>query len=101
MVQNVSTNLAILNNEALVDTRFQHLQHLVVLHIVADVLQYVAVGDDPQCTEDDPDRDVDLDVGNGGLHDIPELWYQVRCVVTVVAYKTCNIPNAPGSYGKA
>lgn len=73
MIQNVPTNLAVLNDEALVDARLQHLQHLVVLHIVTNVLQYVAVGDDPQCAEDNPDRYVDFNVRDCGLHYIAEL----------------------------
>ena len=71
------TNLAVLDDETLVDTGLQHFQHLVVLHVVTDMLENVAVRDDTQCTEDDPNRDVDLDVGYRRLHDITQL----QCMV--------------------
>ena len=69
----ICTNLAILNDEAIVNTRLEHLKHLRVLHIIADVFKDVAVGDYTQGTEDDPDGDVDLDVRDSRLHDISQL----------------------------
>ena len=42
------------------------------------MLENVAVRDDTQCTEDDPNRDVDLDVGYRRLHDITQLQCMVQ-----------------------
>ena len=67
------TNLAILDHEAVVDTRLEHLEHLRVLHVVANMFKDVAVRYHAEGTEDDPDGNVDFDVGNRGLHDIAEL----------------------------
>ena len=72
------TNLAILDHEAVVDTRLEHLKHLRVLHVIADVFKDIAVGDYTQGTEDDPDGDVDLDVRDRGLHDISELAHKCQ-----------------------
>ena len=66
-------HLSILDDETIVDTRLQHLQHLRILHIVADVLQDIPVRDNAKCTEDHPDRNVDLDIRYRGLHDLPGL----------------------------
>lgn len=66
---------SVLNNKAVVDTRFQHFQHLgiLVLRVIADVLQDIMVGNNAQRTEDYPHWDVNLDVRNCRLHDTSRL----------------------------
>ena len=70
--------LTILNDEALVNAWLQHLQHLVVLHVIADMLQNIAVGYDSQGSENNPDWDVNLDVRDGSFHDIPQLSKMIK-----------------------
>jgi hypothetical protein len=65
--------LTVLDDKAVVDARLEHLQHLRVLHVVANVLQDVAVGDDAEPSEHNPDGDVDLDVRDGRLDDVADL----------------------------
>lgn len=67
------TYLTVLNDETVVNTWLQHFQHLVVLHIVANVFKDISVRDDTKCTENDPDRNVDLDIRNSSFHDISSL----------------------------
>jgi hypothetical protein len=62
-----------LNDKTVVDARFQHLEHLRVLHVVTYVLQNITVRDDTKRAEDNPDRDVDLDIRNGCLYNIAYL----------------------------
>ena len=40
------TNLTVLDDEALINTGLEHLEHLVILHVVADMLTNVAIRDD-------------------------------------------------------
>ena len=75
-------HLPVLDDETIVNTRLKHLQHLDVLHVVANVFQDVAVRDNTQRAEDDPDRDIDLDVRNGGFHNISQL-VRVRQLVNL------------------
>lgn len=62
-----------MDDKAFVNTGLEHLQHLVILHVVTYVFEDVTIRDYTQGTEDDPDRNVDLDVRNGRLHDIAQL----------------------------
>ena len=71
--QSTDTNLPVLDDESFINTWFQHFQHLIVLHVIAYVLKDVAVRDDPEGTEDDPDWYVNLDVRDGGLHHVAQL----------------------------
>lgn len=72
------TNLAILDHEAVVDTRLEHLEHLRVLHVVANVFKNVAVRDYTQGTEDDPNGNIDFDVRDCSLHYVPELAHECQ-----------------------
>jgi hypothetical protein len=56
-----------LDHEGLVDTGFQHFEHLGILHVVADMLEDVAVGYYTESAKDYPDGNVDLDVRDGGF----------------------------------
>lgn len=67
------TYVAVLNDETVVYTRLQHFEHLGVLHVVANMLQNIAVRNDTKGTEYDPDWYVDLNVRNGCFHDIARL----------------------------
>ena len=89
----VETYLSILDDKSLVDTWLQHLQHLVVLHVVANVFENISVRDDTEGPEDDPDWDVDLDVRDSRLHDISQLHgasmslrTDMRCLPTYRAF---------------
>ena len=68
-----NTNLSDLNNETVINTWLQHLEHLSILHVVANVLQDISVGNDAKGTEDDPDRDNNLDVRYSGFHHVSQL----------------------------
>lgn len=68
------TDLSVLDDETIVDTWLEHLEHLGILHVVANVLQNVAIGDDAESTEDDPDGNVDLNVWDRSFHDITQLY---------------------------
>ena len=48
----------------------EHLEHLVILHVVANMFEDVPIRDDTNGTEDNPDRNVDLDISDRCLHDI-------------------------------
>ena len=63
-------HVAVLDDETVVNTRLEHLKHLQILHVIADVFQNIAVRDDAESTEDHPDGDVDLNVGKSCFHDI-------------------------------
>ena len=66
-------HVTVLNDETVVDTRFEHLKHRRVVHVVANVFQDIAVRDDSERTEDDPNGNVDLDIRNSRLDDVPGL----------------------------
>ena len=70
------TYLTILDNKTIVNTRLQHFQHLVVLHIVTDMFKDISVRNNTECTENDPNRNIDLDVWDSGLHDISSLMHK-------------------------
>lgn len=56
------TNLAILDDKTVVNTRLQHFEHLRVLHVIANVLKNISVGNNTQRAKNNPDWYVDFDV---------------------------------------
>lgn len=74
----MGAHLPVLDYETIVDARLEHLQHLDVLHIVANMFQDIAVRNDTQRAEDNPDGNIDLNIWNGGFHDISQL-IRVKC----------------------
>ena len=56
-----------MDRERVLETRLEHLKHLSVVVVVADVVENVLVGDDVERTEDDDDGDVVADVGQRRL----------------------------------
>ena len=68
-----TTHLSFLNDEAIIYAWLEHLQHLRVIEIKADMLQNIPVGYNAKSAEDNPDGNVNLDVRDRGFHDIPGL----------------------------
>ena len=66
-------HVAVLNDETVVNTRLKHFEHRRVVHVVTNMLQNIAVGDDTERAEDDPNGNVDLDIRNSRLDDVPGL----------------------------
>ena len=67
------TNLLILHDETFVDTWLEHLNHLRIRRVVTDVLQNIAIGDNAECTEHNPDGNIGLDVWESRANNISEL----------------------------
>ena len=59
-----------MDNETIIDAGLKHLQHLDVLCVVVYVFQDIAVRDNTQRAEHDPNMDIDLDVRDRGFPDI-------------------------------
>src|ERR1700722_3039611 len=74
----VQCDLPILNDETIVDARFQHLKHLGILHVIANVFKNVPVRNNPEGTENDPYRNINFYVGNCGLDNASELHEKMR-----------------------
>ena len=92
-----AAHVAVLNDETVVDTRFEHLKHRRVVHVVANVFQDIAVRDDTERTEDDPNRNVDLDIRNSRFDDVPRLLkfsdkaHNTQSIPTVFSWLRWNI----------
>jgi hypothetical protein len=67
------TYVTILDHKAVIDTWFEHFQHLHVLHVVTNMFKNIAVRHDTQGSEDDPDGNVDFYIWDGRFHDVSSL----------------------------
>jgi hypothetical protein len=66
-------HLSFLNDETLINARFQHLDHLSVVGIIADVLENVTIRRDTKSAEDHPNGNIITNIWETGTNDIAQL----------------------------
>lgn len=61
----IQCDLLVLNDEGFLDRRFQQFKHRMVVEIVTNMFQNIAVSYDAKRSEDDDDGDIRLDIRQG------------------------------------